>query len=123
MKKLVYTLMFLVGFSSIGFAQEANEIALTQGASALENSKKAGEYTFTLAGKTSSEIATNSNYYTNYFTVEFNEATQVTKLTMVENDERARTVIMRFLVSSGVRYTNVDGKVISVHDFMSTYLQ
>lgn len=115
--------MFLVGFSSIGFAQEANEIALTQGAKALEDSKKAGEYTFTLAGKTSSEIATNSNYYTNYFTVEFNEATQVTKLTMVENDERARSVIMRFLVSSGVRYTSVDGKVISVHDFMSTYLQ
>ncbi len=115
--------MFLVGFSSIGFAQEATEIGVTQGATALETSKKDGSYTFTLSGKTASKIEANAKYYINYFSVEFNESTQLASISMVVNDSRARSVIVRFLISSGVRYAKVDGKIISVNDFMTSYLQ
>jgi hypothetical protein len=123
MKKLVYTLMFLFGFATISFAQEATEIVMTEGAVELEYSKKDGAYTFILNGKAEADINKSANYYTNYFTLKFDESSQLVNLVMVDNTERSRAVIVRFLVSSGVRHANVDGKVISINDFMMNYLQ
>ena len=115
--------MFLVGFATVGFAQEATEIAMTEGSAKLEKSKTDGEYVFILNGKTEAEISASAAYYSHYFKVDFDESTQKASLHMVENDTRARAVIMRFLVASGVRHADVDGKVISVNDFMTDYLQ
>lgn len=123
MKKLVYTLMFLVGFATIGFAQEANEIAKTEGSAELQNSKTDGEYVFIFNGKTEADITAAASYYTHYFKVNFDESSQKISLSMIENDTRGRAVIMRFLVASGVRHVDVDGKVIPVGDFMTSYLQ
>ena len=123
MKKLVYTLMLLVGFATVSFAQEANEIAVTEGSEELVNSKSDGEYVFVLNGKTEGDISSAAAYYKHYFKVVFEESTQTVKLEMVENDTRARAVIMRFLVASGVRYVDVEGKVLPVNDFMTSYLQ
>ncbi len=122
MKKLVYTLMFLVGFATVSFAQEANEIAVTEGSEELAKSKADGDYVFVMSGKTEEEISGAATYYTSYFKVAFDEGTQTAKLEMVENNERARAVIMRFLVASGVRHIDVDGKVIPINDFMTNYL-
>jgi hypothetical protein len=123
MKKLVYTLMFLVGFVTVGFTQEAKEIALTEGTAELDKSKTNGEYLFTFVGKTETEISAAAKYYTHYFNVDFDESSQKASIHMIENDVKARAVIMRFLVVSGVRYADVDGEVISVNDFMMNYLQ
>ena len=123
MKKLVYTLMFLVGFATVGFAQEATEIAMSEGSAELMKSKVDGEYVFVFSGKTEAGISSGASYYAHYFTVVFDESTQKASLKMKENEARGRAVIMRFLVASGVRHVNVDGKVISVNDFMMNYLQ
>lgn len=122
MKKLVYTLMLLVGFATVSFAQEANEIAVTEGSEELANSKADGDYVFVLNGKTEGDITDAAQYYTLYFKVSFDEASQVAKLEMVENDQRARAVIVRFLVAAGFRNVDVDGKVISINDFRESYL-
>ena len=123
MKKLMFTLILFVGFTTIGFAQEANEIGITEGKEKLALSKESGAYSFTLSGKTADEIEASSTYYLNYFTVEFVESTQLVKIEMKENDARSRSVITRFLIASGVRHMNIEGKVISVNDFMMNYLQ
>lgn len=123
MKKLVYTLMFLVGFATVSFAQEAPEIAISEGTTELAQSKIDGNYVFILSGKTKADIIAASTYYEHYFTIDFNESSQTVKISMVENNERGRPVIVRFLVASGVRYVDVDGKNVSVSDFMSSYLQ
>lgn len=128
MKKLGYTLMLLVGFATVSFAQEEMEIdptsiAVTEGAESLEKSKNSGNYVFVFTGKTEGDISGAASYYEHYFKVEFDEASQTAKLEMVENESRARAVIMRFLVASGVRNVSVDGKIISVGVFMSGYLQ
>lgn len=123
MKKLVYTLMFILGFAAVSFAQEATEIVQTQGTKELDNSKVEGDYTFVFAGKTEADITAAASYYTHYFSVKFDESSQTAKLKMLENDKKGRAVIMRFLVASGVRYANVDEEVISVNDFMMNYLQ
>ncbi|MDG1331394.1 MAG: hypothetical protein P8P74_03645 [Crocinitomicaceae bacterium] len=123
MKKLVYTLMLLVGFATVSFAQEASEIVVTEGSEELTNSKKYGDYVFVMSGKTEGEITEKASRYTLYFTVVFDEPSQTVKLEMVENDSRARSVIMRFLVSSGIRHADVDGKIIPINEFMTGYLQ
>lgn len=119
----MFTLILFVGFAPISFAQEATEIGITEGNAKLITSKEDGSYSFTLTGKTASEIEASSAYYTNYFTVSFDESTQLVKLEMKDNDTRSRTVIMRFLVAAGVRYMNIEGKIISVNDFTMSYLQ
>ena len=123
MKKLMLTLILFVGFTTIGFAQEANEIGITEGKEKLTLSKESGAYSFTLSGKTADEIEANSQYYLNYFSVEFVESTQLVKIEMKENDARSRSVITRFLIASGVRHMNIEGKIIPVNDFMMNYLQ
>ena len=127
MKKLGYTLMLLVGLTSLSFAQEEMEIdpasvVVTQGAEKLEQSKNSGNYVFVFNGKTEGDISGAASYYAHYFKVEFDESSQTAKLEMIENDERARAVIMRFLVAAGTRNVSVDEKVISVNDFMSNHL-
>jgi len=123
MKKLFYTLMLLVGFATVSFAQEASQTAVSKGTEALANSKASGDYVFVLNGKTESEISDAAAYYKQYFTVNFDESSQTVKINMVENDERARAVIVRFLVASGVRNVDVDGNSVSINDFMTKYLQ
>lgn len=128
MKKLGYTLMLLVGFATVSFAQAEMEIdptsiVTTEGAEKLEKSKADGNYVFVFNGKTEGDISGAAVYYKNYFTVEFDEASQTAKISMVENNERARAVIVRFLVASGTRNVSVDGKIISVNDFRTSHLQ
>lgn len=115
--------MLLVGFATVSFAQEANEIVVTEGADELTNSKNDGDYIFVMSGKTEGDITENASRYTHYFTVVFDESSQTVKLEMVENDSRARSVIMRFLVASGIRHADVDGKIIPINEFMTGYLQ
>lgn len=119
----MFTLILFVGFTTMSFAQEANEIGITEGKVKLATSKEDGSYAFTFSGKTADEIESSASYYTNYFTVTFNESTQLVKITMKENDTRSRSVITRFLVASGVRYMNIEGKIVPVSDFMANYLQ
>lgn len=122
MKKLLYTLLLIVGFTAVGFAQEASEIVKTEGAKELENSKADGEYIFVFTGKTAKDMTDAAKYYTNYFTVDFNESTQTAKINMVQNDERGRSVIVRLFSASGVRNVSIDGEIISLNDFMTGYL-
>ena len=123
MKKIVFTLTLLVGFATVSFAQEANEIAVSEGSEELAKSKVDGDYILVLSGKTEADISGSAAYYTQYFKVNFDESSQKAKIEMVENNARSRSVIVRFLVASGVRYVDVDGKSISINDFMMNHLQ
>lgn len=114
--------MLLVGFATVSFAQEANEIGVTEGSEELAKSKADGNYVFVMSGKTEGDISGAAVHYTSYFKVAFDEGSQTAKIEMVENNERARAVIMRFLVASGIRHVDIDGKVIPINDFMMNYL-
>ncbi len=122
MKNIIYSLFVVLGFSSISFTQEKSEIALSQGKQELVNSKTSGVYEFTLTDQTSEGVNKAANYYTHYFTVAFDQNSGVATLTMVENNERSRAVIMRFLTASGARYVDIDGSVISLNEFMVDFL-
>lgn len=124
MKKLLYTLLVCVGVSSLSFGQEANETAISQGATELAESKRDGVFEFTMPETVSKDdVAKNADYYAHYFEAGFDSGNHVATLKMVENTGRNRMVIARFLIASGVHYVTVDDKNMTVNDFMGSYLK
>jgi len=69
-----------------------------------------------------SEIDRTSSYYTNYFTVNYNEASRVATITMVQNDAQSRRVINRFLLSNGVKEILFDGNTYNINAFFTEFL-
>ncbi|MDX2359952.1 MAG: hypothetical protein QNK23_04030 [Crocinitomicaceae bacterium] len=126
MKRLLYTLVLLVGFGSVAMAQadrRAN-ITISEGNTELLASKTSGEYTFTLPeGITGEDVANKSKYYTSSMTVVFDESTQVAQLTMVDNTVQSRYVIPRFLTACGTHNIRVDDTLITIDEFIEDYLK
>lgn len=123
MKKLFSTLIIVLGFAAIGFSQTEAAVANSEGKSALVASKTSGQYTFTLPSTATEEsVAKNAAYYTEYFTVAYDDATKVANITMVYNEPQSRIIIARFLSASGAREVEIDGTNYSIGDFIQNYL-
>lgn len=124
MKKIISTLLFVIGLVSIGFAQEAKELAVTNGAEELAISKTSGVYEFTMPSElTKEKIESNAKYYTPYFTVAFDEASHVATVTMVDNTMKNRYVIARLLTTCNVKFLQVGEDSHQLYDFIDLYLK
>jgi predicted solute-binding protein len=124
MKKLIYSLALLVTMSSLGYAQEAENIVNSKGKAALISSKISGEYDFTFATeRTDESVEKAASYYVKNFTVDFDASTNKAVVTMIENTVTSRTVLARFLSSNQVRYVEIDGTNVSISDFIQSYLK
>ncbi len=123
MKKLINTLILVVGIVGFSFAQDAHT-AKSNGSKALSASKTSGVYEFTLpADVTSDKVEESSKYYTHYFTVAFDENTHVATITMAQNDSKSRHVIARFFTACGVQNVVVDDKSFNPSEFAESYLK
>lgn len=124
MKKIFSTLIIVLGFSIVGFSQTQATIANSEGKSALVASKTSGEYVFTLpASATEEQVSKSAGYYTDYFTVAYDDASKVANITMVQNNPQSRSIIARFLSAIGVREVAVDGTNLQIGEFFETYLK
>lgn len=123
MNKFLCTLLVLVGFATLGFSQDHVTVANSEGKEALMASKVSGEYSFTLPASVTKEmVAKNAAYYTAYFTVAFDEASKVSKITMIENDAQSRTIIARFLTACGSHQVQIDDEQVNMTDFINKYM-
>lgn len=124
MKKLISTFAFVVGFVAISLAQEASNTALTAGADALLKSKASGAYVYTLPEDVTNEkVEHASQYYTQYFTVDFDDASNEATLTMANEKDANKAVMIRFLSACGVKFVAVDDATLNLHEFMEQHLQ
>ena len=83
-----------------------------------------GVFIFAFSESASSdEINKNAQYYTDYFTVSFNDETKEALIKMEDNSEMGRRVITRFLLSSGVKSVVLDGEKLTLNDFFEKYLK
>lgn len=122
MKTVFCSFIFAIGLSTMSYAQEA--IAISPSKTEIAAGKTSGKFKFVLPEGTKAEdVAQNSQYYTNYFTVVFDEASRVADITMISNDERARAVVIRFLSANSVGKVSIDGKVVSISEYFDTYLK
>ena len=124
MRTLFYTFLVVVGFGSTTFAQEKSTIAIGPTTAEINSGKQTGEFTFIMPqGTTAEDVAHTIKYYTNYFTVDYKESSREAKITMVNNDERSRAVITRFLVSNGVQEVSISGSTVSINELFEKYLK
>lgn len=118
---LILAVMF---FSSFSFSQQGEKEALTSGKEELVKSRGIGVFSFVLPkGNTKETVSDNAKYYTMYFTVSYNSEKNEVKINMVNNDEKSRHVICRFLVASGTEKVIVEGNSLNVEEFFQNYLK
>ncbi len=120
MKKLFLAILAIFSLSMMSMAQEAK----VANASSFDAGKKAGDFSFILPENVTAENVTqNSKYYTHYFTVTFDDATNRADIKMITNDEKSRHVIIRFLISLGVEQVTMNGTSENVEAFYQSHLK
>lgn len=123
MKKLA----FIAAFSFIGitsFAQQAPLKASAQSIEKVIESKSTGIYEFQMPSELKAEdVKKNAEYYTQYFTVDFNDATKKAVIKMVDNTEKSRMVIIRFMVSNNVKEIKMGETTYSVEKFYADFIK
>jgi len=124
MKKLISTFVCVMGFVAMSFAQDATNTAVTNGTDALAKSKASGAYVYTLPETATNEMVEKaSSYYVSHFTVDFDDAINEAKITLLTEEASSRFIMVRFLSGCGVRYLEVDGQALELQEFMDKHLQ
>jgi len=104
MKKILLVLAVVLS----AFAASAQK-TVTVTKDALTKSKSSGVYAFVLpADITTEQVEKAKGYYTQYFTVTFDETKHVATLSMIENAAKNRRVMNRFLVTLDVKTFRLD---------------
>lgn len=123
MRKLVYTLIAMIGFATMSFAQEATNTAQAADKSELSSSKESGHYDFIFPSSVTVEsIEKNAENYKAMFSVTFDEATHELTMVMVENTAMNRKIMTRMMMSCGVHYIKVNGETLNMNEFALAHL-
>lgn len=119
MKKLV--IMFVLSLtSSFVFSQNSASISESQ----LRSGKSSGVYEFSVPESiTAEKVEAVKGYYKDYFSVSFNEATDVLKVTLLRNEEPNLNVVNRLLVALDLRTISVGGENMTFQDMKDKYLK
>jgi hypothetical protein len=105
-------------------AQDNPTKAKIENAEKFAAGKEKGNYVFQLPGSITAEQVTKAaSYYTQYFTVNFDAKSNSAKITMLKNDDVSKHVIVRFLVSVGVKEISMTGKDYDVETFFQDYIR
>ena len=103
----------------------ANGVVTYSDAATAEKSRTEGVFNFAFDSSFSIEdITKTSTYYENYFTVTpvASENGVTVLISIVEENEMSRRVITRFFVSLDVKEIVVNGSVVTIDDFIATYV-
>ncbi len=121
-KNLLCLLTICLSFAFTSVAQE--NYATAKSADMFVTANSQGIFEFILPEKiTKDDVAVSSEFYTMYFKVEFNENSHLAKITMLENEDKAKHVMVRFFVSLGLREIMYSGSVYPVEDFYKKFLR
>ncbi|TSJ45844.1 hypothetical protein [Fluviicola chungangensis] len=119
MKKLI--MMFVLSLaSSFAFSQNSASISESQ----LKTGKSNGVYEFSVPESiTAEKVDAVKGYYKDYFTVAFNESTDVLKVTLLKNEDSNLNVVNRLLVALDLRTISVGGENMTFQDMKDRYLK
>ncbi len=123
--KSTLLLITTILISTVGIAQ-VNQTALTKGADALIKSKTTKEYSFTFPDNITAEIVEKKAHANEfYFTINYNKETHlaIIKLTSKVKLTEAGLVMIRYLMSIGIKNLKVDEKTIDLKTFNKEYLR
>lgn len=119
--KKIFTLLVGLIFTIGSFAQ----VAKVEGdKSTLDKALAENQVAFVMPENTTeAEVLRSAQYYTEYFTVDYDADNGVATITLVNEDPMAKRVITRFLLSTGVRTVNFDGEDYTIMEFYTSFLE
>ena len=119
MKKLA--MIFVLSLAStFAFSQNSASINEAQ----LKTGKSSGVYEFTVPESiTAEKVEAVKGYYKDYFTVAFNESTDVLKVTLLKNEDANLNVVNRLLVALDLRTISIGGEIMTFQDMKDKYLK
>lgn len=124
MKNIFFALVSILTLSLTSYAQEHSGVVVASSITELAASKENGKYVFQFPEGISSEsVEQTTKYYTHYFEVQYDGSSRKVILTMVNNDEKSRSVIGRFFVANSIDNVNVEGTSMTVGEFFENYLK
>ena len=120
MKKIIILFAIMI-FTGVGFSQTA----IVEGtAASLKKNISENQIEFVMPSEvTNKSVEKSAQYYTDYFTVDFNTESKIAKINILDQEDQARRVITRFLLSIGVRTVSFEGKDYTIMEFYSNFLE
>lgn len=119
--KKIFTILTVLIFAIGSYAQTAK---VDGDLASFKKSLADKVVAFTMPEKTTTEeVKKSAQYYTDYFTVDYKEESQLVTIRLVDQDEMARRVITRFLLSTGVRTVEFEGKDYTIMEFYNDFLK
>ncbi len=120
MKTVLSTLLVLLSMT-FSFGQD---VAVVKSSADLLSIKETGKGKITLPQNLTAEQVKNAaQYYPKFFTVDFDESTKVATISMVENNEMSRSIIVRFLAGCSIQTINIDGMDVNRDNLFERYLK
>lgn len=120
--KNIFLLVTILFLSFLSFSQSKG--VTVKSAQDVTGIKETGEGTIYLpAGLDAIEVQNKAKYYTMYFTITYSPSDGETRIVMVENSERSRGVIRRFLVANELRTVFISGETLDLDSFFAAYIK
>lgn len=106
--------------TSLAFSQNSASISESQ----LKTGKSNGVFEFSVPESiTAEKVDAVKGYYKDYFTVAFNESTDILKVTLLKNEDMNINVINRLLVALDLRTITVGSESMTFQDMKDKYLK
>ncbi len=121
MKGFVF-LSFCILFPFFTFSQDKH-VEVKSAKDVLSIREQGKGKVFLPVGMEPKDVIDRAQYYTKYFTVNYNPSSGETIITMVENSERSRAIIRRFFVANDLRTVVVEGAQLDLETFQEKYLK
>jgi hypothetical protein len=123
MKSIILFTLFTFSFAFLGISQDAAATVKTLSVDEVKEGKNTGLFTFVYPEGTNADIIDYaSQYYVQYFSVEFDTASSTALVKMVTNDAMSRRIITRFLTASGMQHVLVGDKLYDTQEFYNNLL-
>ncbi len=122
LKNVLSILAICFSFAFSGIAQE--DYVVSQNLKKLSMANESGTYTFTLPNEvTREDVELSAEFYTVYFSVDFNEKTHQVVIKLQGNEEKNRNVISRFFISLGLRQIMMEDELYEIQEYYDKYLK
>lgn len=122
--RYLLALLFVIQIQIFYAQTEQNTVVVAATLSEFENNLSQNSLSITFPSiADATKITSTSDFYTDYFTVQYNETTRVAKLHFLNNENISRLVTVRFLFSNNINFVNFNGNTYENTTFFEQYLK
>jgi hypothetical protein len=123
MKKITLFIVLFVASFQLASAQKISQARMDSDRNATRQHIKDGHVEFFFNRNINKEeVRRSAEYYTTYFTVNFDEGSGRVSISFADESQMARRVLGRFLLSNNIEEIMIGTELLSVTDFMDQFL-